>query len=40
MTPARSAKIKRKPRTSRIGIKRVYEPASAKDGIRVLVDRL
>jgi uncharacterized protein YeaO (DUF488 family) len=26
--------------TNRIAIKRVYEPASAKDGIRILVDRL
>jgi uncharacterized protein YeaO (DUF488 family) len=25
---------------NRIGIKRVYEPASAKDGMRILVDRL
>ena len=36
---ARSAKAKRKSQT-RIGIKRVYEPASSKDGMRVLVDRL
>jgi uncharacterized protein YeaO (DUF488 family) len=40
MTPRRSAKIKRKPQANRIGIKRVYEPGSAKDGVRVLVDRL
>ncbi len=26
--------------TNRIVIKRVYEPASAKDGVRILVDRL
>ena len=26
--------------TNRIAIKRVYEPASAKDGMRILVDRL
>jgi uncharacterized protein YeaO (DUF488 family) len=40
MTTAGQAKIKCKPRTSGIGIKRVYEPASAKDGVRILVDRL
>lgn len=35
----RPAKNNRKSQT-RIGIKRVYEPASAKDGMRILVDRL
>jgi uncharacterized protein YeaO (DUF488 family) len=29
-----------RPKSSSIGIKRVYEPASAGDGVRVLVDRL
>jgi uncharacterized protein YeaO (DUF488 family) len=40
MTTCRAVKTKRKPRTTRISIKRVYEPASSKDGMRVLVDRL
>ncbi len=40
MTVQQAAKTRRKPRTTRIGIKRVYEPASAKDGMRILVDRL
>jgi uncharacterized protein YeaO (DUF488 family) len=40
MTIRRAVKPKRKPRATRIGIKRVYEPASAKDGMRILVDRL
>jgi uncharacterized protein YeaO (DUF488 family) len=35
-----AVKTKRNPRTGRISIKRVYEPASAKDGMRILVDRL
>jgi uncharacterized protein YeaO (DUF488 family) len=34
------AKAKRKPRATRISIKRVYEPVSPKDGMRILVDRL
>jgi uncharacterized protein YeaO (DUF488 family) len=40
MTVRQPAKAKRKPRATRISIKRVYEPASAKDGMRILVDRL
>jgi uncharacterized protein YeaO (DUF488 family) len=40
MTKRPATKPRQKPRTSRIGIKRVYEPASAKDGMRILVDRL
>ncbi len=31
---------KRPVASSRIGVKRAYEPASADDGVRVLVDRL
>ena len=37
---ALAAKAKSKLRTTRITIKRVYEPVSPKDGIRILVDRL
>jgi len=35
-----SARVKRRPRATRISIKRVYEKASAADGVRILVDRL
>jgi uncharacterized protein YeaO (DUF488 family) len=40
MTSRQSSRPKRRSRTNRIGIKRVYEPASARDGVRLLVDRL
>ena len=40
MTVRRPAPAKRRPRPSRIGIKRVYEKASPGDGLRILVDRL
>jgi uncharacterized protein YeaO (DUF488 family) len=40
MTSRQSSRPKGRSRTNPIGIKRVYEPASARDGVRLLVDRL
>jgi uncharacterized protein YeaO (DUF488 family) len=43
-TPKKSARSKpatrRRPSSSRIAIKRVYEPPEASDGVRILIDRL
>jgi uncharacterized protein YeaO (DUF488 family) len=42
MKTVRSKRVASKParRSASIGIKRVYEPASKDDGLRILVDRL